>query len=96
MYYKITVEKVSADRLSRRAWDFCLVDEKLVLDGYVEQSRPTVRHKLQNDNVYSRLTGRNNTMNLDAVPWDAGLEKEAFAKLLALFSERVKVVKQYN
>jgi hypothetical protein len=96
MYYKITIEKVSVDRLYRRAWDFCLVDEKLVLDGYFEQSRPTARHKFQNHNVYSRLSGRNNTLNLDAVPWDAGLEKEAMQKLMETLASSIRVVKQYN
>lgn len=59
MNTSFTVEKISDDKLFKEVWRFALTENKMVLDSYMDMSRPTTRHKFSAewDKRYSRLFG---------------------------------------
>lgn len=62
----ITLEKESEDKLSKTVFRFWFKNTatgmSLCLDTYLEQSRPTTRHKYRTDRNWERLDGRHNTI----------------------------------
>lgn len=62
---------IQHDDLSRRFLRFYFIDSEMVLDRDEDQSRQTKRHKWQVKEKWSRLDGRNNTIERREVPQSA-------------------------
>ena len=59
---------ISSSQLKRRVLGFYLLDAALVLDYDADEERETARHKFKRVKWWSRLDGRNNTMERREVP----------------------------
>lgn len=92
----ITVEIPSEDGLGRELWAFYLIDNHLVLDEYLLQTKPSTRHrKFETVKVYERLTGSTGNYSQsqlvaeENVPWPSFVLVEAKRK----FCEQISVVR---
>jgi hypothetical protein len=88
----VEFERVSSDLLTVEKWWFYFDDRtfRLVLDVYIKAEKRTRRHAFRNVAVYTRLDRRNNTITLDAVPFDDEIAHTAYNT----FVEQIKVVKE--
>jgi hypothetical protein len=59
---------IAGSPLKRRVLGFYLLDATLVLDYDADEERETTRHKFKRVRWWSRLDGRNNTMERRDVP----------------------------
>lgn len=74
-FHRIYVCVEAKNNLSQQIWVFwfynpsCGQEEKLVLEDYREETRPTRRHKFQKVKHYSRFSSnRANTIQIENVP----------------------------
>ena len=78
MFTEIT--RVSEDKFQSHLWRFQLSLRygklELQLWAYLNRSRRTTRCKWVNDEIYSRLDRRNNTIKIDEVSIPEDVEKE--------------------
>ena len=68
MRFSSVVVIISVLPLKRRVLGFYLLDATLVLDYDADEERETTRHKFKRFKWWSRLDGRNNTMERRDVP----------------------------
>lgn len=70
--------------LKRIVWEFCLLDgQRMILDNYFTQTRPTLRHKWKSVDVWCRLMRRVSTVERPQVSVDVR------DQALALFRSRI-------
>ena len=94
MYNNLRIVRTAPDGLSEQVWGFCLIDLIIVLDNYVVTFRATKRHKfvLDKARVYSRLSPRNSTLTVDAVPLPDDVQAEARQRIV----DQVQVVREHH
>lgn len=85
----ITIKRTAADELSKEEWTFWVHDShagfNIVLDHYVNATRPTKRHGWRQSDTrsYSRLFRNNMRMDEASVPLPGDVMNEAREKLIA-------------
>lgn len=81
MSERVTIERLSKDKLTKWMWEFWYDKKTLWLDYYAELQRPTRRHGFSESQRYSRLNKRFSTINESDVVLPADLKGEAIKKL---------------
>jgi len=89
MNIAIKVVREEPDRLSKREWDFALIDNKLVLDHYAQLSRASTSHKFKEEKGYGRFLSM--ALPEDEVPWTPDIADEARSLYLQAVAEKVRV-----
>jgi hypothetical protein len=80
---RVTVtDEDTPNRLARTTWAFWLYEARLVLESYVEESRPSRRHSYKTDRAYFRLTSDSSLLSSQRiaekdVPLDANIKRRA-------------------
>ncbi len=82
---RYAVRRETPGTLDAQEWTFTLIDNQIVLDRYMELSRPTKRHKEQGTRWYERLDHRSNTLTLAEVPLPDDVAAEALQKVVSQF-----------
>ena len=88
---EVTLEFLSEDRLRRTSWRFYLLRTSLVVDHYLEEERETTRHKFRDVREWSRLSGRQSTMNRTDVPFTDEIARQAKEAFINKIRDEISV-----
>ena len=92
LFTNCIIRRETPGTLDAQEWVFVVLDNQVVLDRYMELSRPTKRHKELTNQFYNRLNTRDCTLEISEVPLPDDVAAEALAKVIAQF----RVVKEYT
>ena len=87
----IEIERVSEDKCSSHYWRFGISTSygkiEITVWTYAKRIRRTVRCKWVNEEVFTRLDRRNNSVSAADVPLPCYIKEELKAKLIAMIND---------
>lgn len=92
---KVTLVHPSEDGLSQVQWHFYEYNTRLLVDGYEELNRPSLRHKFKTSGRWGRLSNiRENSIRREDVPLTEAIKVEAVEAFVAQMRAKLTVTFQ--